>query len=126
MSGFHLSSNKSPSALSWNPHLSGNKKEIATQINAVPINNKPNPYQFQILRKYVYKSYVLIMVRYPDCKNYEGKKILLFSNNTGSYGGILYKDFLDPHFFEDYPLIARFLPTQEGWELGLNFIKGLK
>lgn len=59
---------------------------------------------------------ILVWVHYPDCTNYEGDKILLLERpiyNIRVAGGRL-----DPHFFKGSGLIARLVPTNEGWILG--------
>jgi hypothetical protein len=60
--------------------------------------------------------YLLVQVRYPDCTNYEGNKILLYENCTVNQ--LVAQGSLDPHFSEntDYHTpVARFAPTNEWW-----------
>jgi hypothetical protein len=68
----------------------------------------------------------VVLVRYLDCTNFEGKKILVFKDanqllkelNTGLPNTLR----LDPHFSKslDSPF-ARFKPTTEGWAFALKF-----
>lgn len=77
----------------------------------------PNPHKFIIL-DYIEKSGgILVKIKYPNCTNYEGIKILLFKDKNIKQIRAL--DTLDPHFLKnDSSLIARFVPTDEGWILG--------
>ena len=77
----------------------------------------PNPHKFIIL-DYIEKSGgILVKIQYPNCTNYEGIKILLFKDKNIKQIRAL--DTLDPHFLKnDSSLIARFVPTDEGWILG--------
>lgn len=76
----------------------------------------PNPSNFEILQKGFSKSgYLILKVHYPDCTNYEGIKILVYKNDK-----ILTQETIDPHFSENEKFespIARFEPTEFGWEL---------
>lgn len=94
-------------------------------INPLP---NPNPNRFKII-KYLEKcnnyqksnTYLLVLINYPDCKNYEGNKILLFSNL--SIEELKRQDKIDPHFSEiQLSPIARFEPTLLGWKLGEKLI----
>ena len=76
----------------------------------------PDPSNFKIRKHKQYGKYLLVIIKYPDCKNYEGNKILLYKNaeiddlkNQGS---------IDPHFSnnrEYHTPVARFEPTDNGW-----------
>lgn len=59
-------------------------------------------------------------INYPNCTNYEGNKILV----TSFYPG--HKSSLDPHFCPNSGIIARFEPTDEGFENALNFAELIK
>jgi hypothetical protein len=87
-----------------------------------PLANEPpnpDPANYRILRADKHGPFLLVEVLYPDCTNYEGRKILL-------YKGVTLADFdrqgsIDPHFSENPKFaspIARFVPTQTGWEMG--------
>ena len=81
----------------------------------------PNPKNFKVTCTLCYGEYLLIEVLYPDCKNYEGKKLIL-------YKGIKLEDLLaqgriDPHFVEDkFSPIARFKPDMEGLKMAYAII----
>lgn len=74
----------------------------------------PDPYLFEINKCKVIGSFTIALISYPDCKNYEGKKVLVFE---GVSEQLLYRlDEIDPHFHEEgLSPIARFAPTQRGW-----------
>jgi len=86
--------------------------------------NNPNPSNYKIFRKKTTGNYMLIAINYPDCKNYEGNKILLFENI--SLTQLRKQKLIDPHFSDNnkfHSPIARFEPTKKGWDMGLEFIK---
>jgi hypothetical protein len=71
---------------------------------------EPDPKNFKVLESYQYKHAHVLVVEYPNCTNYEGKKILV---RRGEY--ILPEDFIDPHFCDNTRLlIARFEPSPMG------------
>lgn len=87
----------------------------------------PNPLNYKIV-KYAefYGHYLLVKINYPDCKNHEGNKILLFENC--SMDELLKQKKIDPHFSDNKKLhspIARFEPTNKGWDMAVVLIKSL-
>ena len=100
----------------------GNRcKGIIYQDKIVNIN--PNPSKFKIIKIFeLENTYAEIL--YPDCKNYEGLKILVFK---GKVAGQLSKiKEIDPHFDDKKQLspMARFKPDNEGRWLALKLAKG--
>lgn len=74
------------------------------------------PSRFKILENYSRgDTHIAVMVNYPDARNYEGTKILVY-RNINIYR-ILNAGTLDPHFSDDGSLspFARFEPTVDGW-----------
>lgn len=102
-------------------HFSGNSKDS----KAVYVENNlpnPNPENYKILRSERVTKNLVIEIQYLDCKNYEGRKILVFENCT--LKDLEEQRFIDPHFLEDkkyHSPVARFEPTQRGWEAALKF-----
>ena len=95
------------------------------QVNAPKIfAPDPDPFRFTVLKSHCEGGLTLAEILYHGCINYEGKKILLFRKDISK---LLTLDHLDPHFLDDDAngLLARFVPTQEGWELGLRALKSL-
>ena len=79
-----------------------------------PSTGNPDPSNFKILRMVNYNTYTLVEVLYPDCKNFEGKKLLLFHAPNSE---VEKAKIIDPHFCdgEHISLVARFRPDKEGW-----------
>ena len=78
----------------------------------------PNPARFEILRAVTIGPALIVEVHYPDCINYEGRKILLFAEMT--VDELRAKKTLDPHFTPGGGPVARFEPTSVGWELAVR------
>ena len=78
----------------------------------------PDPSNWVIKRSATYKYVTVLLVKYRGCTNFEGNKILVFKGYVKPQP----KESLDPHFSntEDSP-IARFKPTEEGWNLANEF-----
>ena len=76
----------------------------------------PDPYNYVLEKSEQIGSFLIVEITYPDCTNYEGKKILM-------YDGITIRDLrrqksIDPHFSSNkrfHSPIARFEPTEFGW-----------
>ena len=74
----------------------------------------PDPARFKILRSETFGNFTVVKIKYPDCTNFEGDKILLFNECIEvieSWRSI------DPHFFADSRLVSRFIPTDIGWQM---------
>lgn len=93
--------------------------------NSISVPSAPDPHNFKILNYAEIGNYLLVKLRYPDCTNYEGLKICLFENV--GYLVLLGSNSLDPHFSptNDITPIARFEPTEEGWNMGLKLARQL-
>lgn len=85
----------------------------------IPDKN-PKPSNFEILEAGVNKEFTIAKVRYPDCDNFEGLKILVYKGHV--IKELVKQTELDPHFCNHGHLspIARFAPTDEGLKLALN------
>lgn len=83
----------------------------------------PNPENFRINKLEQIGKFTIVEVNYPDCRNYEGNKILVFERIPKKF--ILDWKYLDPHFRKPpHPSpIARFEPTQKGWKYAVKFCK---
>lgn len=90
--------------------------------NAANLPN-PKPDNYKIIRSESVGNCLIIEVQYLDCiKNYEGKKILVFENCTLEQ--LKKQKLIDPHFCENKKFIspiARFEPTERGWDFALQF-----
>ena len=90
------------------------------------LETNPNPSNW-IIEKYVQeKKCLIVKIKYPNCTNYEGNKILVYEGITIS--ALRAQKKIDPHFSEDKEFkspIARFEPTDYGWDLANKFMKSL-
>jgi hypothetical protein len=112
LSPFHASPCKTSSCTS-----EGKDKALAVD----PKFGNPNPKRFEIKRHKEYDGWTVVEVVYPDAKNYEGRKILLYHCR---YAQIAAQKELDPHFCDDGSHLspfARFEPTENGWRMANAF-----
>jgi hypothetical protein len=93
----------------------GMRKSCYTNNDCKTIPN-PQPDRWELIHKAEFKKAYVLKVKYLDCTNYEGMKILVF---TGKYNDVKVNNqkYLDPHFDEEGNLIARLVPTQLGWTI---------
>ena len=101
------------------------KPNVITKILKVFVNdNNPDPTKYKILQNIQVGNHLVIKINYPDCKNYEGNKILVFENCT--LEDLKNQKIIDPHFSDNKNFkspIARFEPTGRGWTWACNFVK---
>lgn len=65
---------------------------------------------------------LVVEIEYPDCTNYEGRKILYFEDCTMDQ--LLAQGPIDPHFSDSREFrspSARFEPTPWGWTMACRF-----
>jgi hypothetical protein len=92
------------------------KKTCSTNSAA----SAPNPFRYKVLLTEYFDNATLLVVEYPDCENYEGKKILVYGGRFEPNGC------LDPHFSrEGRSPIARFKPEHHILELARLFCEGI-
>jgi hypothetical protein len=96
-------------------------KVITKYINTQKAQN-PNPFVFVIEKIVQIGRFTIAQVHYPNCTNYEGRKILLWHGHT--LQNIKKLKAIDPHFSEDsFTPIARFEPTIRGWKMAEKMAK---
>ena len=86
----------------------------------------PDPLEWSVLNSFEENGYLLVELRYPDCTNYEGKKIMLYQGVK--LNELKQQKRIDPHFSDNpnfHSPIARFEPTWKGWQTGLLLMKNL-
>jgi hypothetical protein len=87
----------------------------------------PDPNNYQLVKAEEKNGYLVVMIKYPDCTNYEGNKILVFKNLTLLQ--LVNQKLIDPHFFpadkKFQSPVARFVPTDEGWNMALALVEVL-
>lgn len=87
----------------------------------------PNPNNYKILHHEQVGDVLVIEINYPDCKNYEGNKILVFLYCT--LDKLQKQKKIDPHFSNNpqfHSPFARFEPTPSGWQAALIIANTLK
>lgn len=91
---------------------------------AVYVSVNPNPKNFKILRM-IELANTFVEVFYPDVRNYEGHKILVYYGQVAH--DIMNAKELDPHFTNENRLspIARFKPDALGEWFAMQITKGL-
>jgi hypothetical protein len=82
----------------------------------------PDPTNWIMNSKIQVGEYLIVEMSYPDCTNYEGRKIMVFKCTEEDLKA---QEVVDPHFGEGslhYP-IARFEPSITGWRDACNFAR---
>lgn len=82
-------------------------------------DSNPDPVNFKILHEQLINGYLILFVEYPNCTNFEGKKLMVYKGFNSSAALLkLNNGELDPHFSKGKGSpIARFRPTPESQEL---------
>ena len=107
-------------------HISHSRYDEPKVVERVVEKSLPNPdpKNFKIIKANQNGRFLLILINYPDCTNYEGNKILLYENTT--IYDLIEQESIDPHFSNNpkkYSPVARFEPTDYGWELAEKLIR---
>lgn len=76
---------------------------------------EPHPEVFQVLECLEGSNFLYVVVKYPHCTNFDGEKVLVMKDTSKI--DVLLMKVLDPHFYEDNKIIARFKPDDEGKKL---------
>lgn len=82
----------------------------------------PKPDNYTIMDYVQIGNALVIKIKYHDCTNYEGVKILVYKNTT--INDLRKQKYIDPHFCENkkfHSPIARFEPTDNGWNDALDY-----
>jgi hypothetical protein len=89
-----------------------------------PTDGNPKANRFGVTRWMEKDNKIVVMLNYPDAINYNGNKILVFDNAEMFWKCVREND-VDPHFLEaHYSPVARFEPTDRGWELAQALVWG--
>lgn len=81
----------------------------------------PDPANFKIVKHKKCGNGLVIEIHYPDCTNFEGRKILVYEGIE--LDELIDQGSIDPHFCDNnryYSPIARFEPTPHGWHLAIH------
>ncbi len=103
----------------------GKFRVMSSGPSSGPTPGDPQPHRFKVLCMHRVGDAAVVKVKYPDCTNYEGVKVLVYENAKAFQmqvrGGLL-----DPHFLQGGGSpVARFEPTDRGWQMALDFAKTL-
>lgn len=105
------------------------RRSWSTYDGYVPAANSgnPNPLNFLIEKIEQVGNHVVAMIKYIGVTNYEGKKILVFTNQKAKT--IQKLTSIDPHFSNNPEYIspfARFEPTINGWNAAIFLCERIK
>lgn len=93
------------------------------ETKVTPINlPNPDPLNYTILKHKRVGGCLIIRLKYHDCVNYEGEKVLVFEKCR--LEDLEKQKYIDPHFSDNKNFlspIARFEPTQRGWNFAMDF-----
>lgn len=101
-----------------------NSSDYNKPVTTVSPNPNPDPNNYEIINHLESNGWLLIKIKYLDCTNYEGMKILLFKDVTVM--DLLKQKLIDPHFSENEKYkspFARFEPTEKGWFAATSLMK---
>jgi len=96
---------------------------VEKRVEVVLPNPDPENYVIDRCIESPLGLHVVLEVTYPDCKNYEGKKIMVYEYVT--LDELVEQQHLDPHFAESkrfHSPIARFEPTERGWKMATELV----
>lgn len=85
---------------------------LLPSLNYVAMGAKPDPFKFDVIKRHIVHGNTIVLARYHGCLTYHGLKLMLLRGEQ-EIG-----ETLDPHFLtDDHAVIARFVPTDEGWKM---------
>ena len=82
----------------------------------------PDPTNYNVVRYKEIGTCLVIEIKYHDCINYEGNKIMVYQNCT--YSQLMRQGHIDPHFTDNenyYSPKARFKPDTNGWNNAIMY-----
>lgn len=86
---------------------------------------QPSPHHYKILNHAEINGHLILELQYEHAVNFEGRKILVFDQGVTAID-LLGQKWIDPQFIDSkeafYP-IARFEPTERGWQWAKNFCR---
>ena len=92
------------------------RKSCYTNSSPVAVPPNPDPGKWTLLAVTHFPNAYVLRVRYTGCTNYEGIKVMVYR------GTFHQPKVLDPHFQpHTHSPIARFPPTEEGWQDAVKY-----
>ncbi len=91
------------------------------------VDVNPQPDNYKILGSKTVNKLLIVEIKYPNCTNFEGKKILVFKGVTIEQ--LNAQKLIDPHFSKSTKFIhpiARFVPTPDGMTMAECFCESYK
>lgn len=106
----------------------GNRISSSSSSYSSPAKSlgNPDPSDYKIVKVHEQNGFTIMLINYPNCTNYEGNKILVFEAKLID---IINQKMIDPHFFDSNKQIspiARFVPSDKGWQMALSFVRTLR
>jgi hypothetical protein len=101
-------------------------EEMQREVIKKAEDANPSPRLYEINHISVYGRYTIALIKYPNCTNYEGVKILLYKDVSEDQ--LKSAGYLDPHFCESVEHLkpmARFVPTIEGMSMAIELAQAL-
>lgn len=89
-------------------------------------NPNPNPRNFELIFAQHVGNYLIVKIRYPDCRNYEGMKVMVYEGI--STDDLIKQGSIDPHFSDNknfHSPIARFVPSHGGMIMARAFVNAM-
>jgi hypothetical protein len=84
--------------------------------------SKLHPWRFELIQSKQIGGYLVLELKYPECKNYEGTKILVVIGHEADFKS---RKHFDPHFLEyddTQPFtVARFVPIEGAFQMACDF-----
>ena len=111
-----------PSGTSYPKQPSSSRVVRARVSTSEPPN--PNPLNYKIDFAETIGKFLILIIIYPDCTNYEGKKIVVYKDVK--LEALINQGAIDPHFCNNTKYsspIARFVPTKEGLAMARTLAK---
>lgn len=108
---------------------SSSRRSSSSYDGATPASGNPNPSDWRVVREQQAGSACVLEITYPGCRNYEGRKIMVF--RASGLAEIMRQNHgkLDPHFSNNRAYlspVARFEPTSDGWNMALECARRLR
>lgn len=102
-------------------------KISSSSFDTIPrsVNPNPDPTNYIINSDITIHGYLILDITYRGCTNFEGNKILVFDHGV-TIDKLINQYAIDPHFSDNTNMIspiARFVPTDKGWDMAMHFAK---
>lgn len=103
------------------------RDNYSNECPIISVNVNPDPSLWSVLDHLQIGVYLIVKIKYHNCTNYEGVKILVYKDLTLQQLKNQVK--IDPHFSENKfyaSPVARFEPTTRGWQMAKSLCEVLQ